>query len=194
MKFFKEGNMEKIIYGIILLIVVSAMFIFTGKQSDQQVIAPKTETQGSVMQENSQIEILEQRLAEKISSTIEQMRGVGKVKVLVTLNSGLKKEYAKDESITQRDSKVTDKQGSVQETTETTENDKLVIPSNALPVIVMEESPDIAGVLIIAQGATDPQIREEIFTAVKTLLNIEAVKINVSPMKEDDAADQKLRF
>lgn len=194
MKFFQEGNMEKIIYGIILLIVVSAMFIFSGKQADQQVLAPNTEAQSTVAQDNSQIEIMEQKLAEKISSTIEQMRGVGKVKVLVTLSSGLKKEYAKDESITKRDSKVTDKQGSVQETTETTENDKLVIPSNALPVVVMEESPQIAGVLIIAQGATDPQIREEIFTAVKTLLNIETIKINVSPMKEDDEADQKLRF
>lgn len=111
------------------------------------------------------------------------MRGVGQVKVLVTLSSGLKKEYAKDESVTKRDSKVTDKQGSVQETTETTENDKLVVPSNAVPVIVMEESPQIAGVLIIAQGASNPQIREEIFTAVKTLLSIQAEKINVSPME-----------
>lgn len=60
MKFFKEENMEKIVYGVILLIVVSAIFIFTGRQTDEQVLAPKTEAQSTgSSQENSQIETLE---------------------------------------------------------------------------------------------------------------------------------------
>jgi stage III sporulation protein AG len=46
----------------------------------------------------------------------------------------------------------------------------------------MEERPTVAGVLIIAEGAQDPNIRENIHNAVKTLLDIPTQKISVQPM------------
>ncbi|MDP4160888.1 MAG: stage III sporulation protein AH, partial [Bacillota bacterium] len=45
-----------------------------------------------------------------------------------------------------------------------------------------EDRPEVAGVLIIAEGARDPNVREEIHTAVQTLLNIPSSKITVRVM------------
>ena len=65
---------------------------------------------------------------------------------------------------------------------ETTETNHLVIAGNANPLIVVEQRPEVAGVLIIAQGASDPKIKEQIFEAVKTLLSIQPSKISVVPL------------
>ena len=110
------------------------------------------------------------------------MKGVGKVKVLVSYNSSLIKEFARDESVTQRTSKDSDKEGGTRETVEVTENNRLVLVGNTGALIVVEERPQIAGVLIIAEGASDPKVKEQIFEAVKTLLNIQPARINVAPM------------
>jgi hypothetical protein len=56
----------------------------------------------------------------------------------------------------------------------------VVVGENAL--IITEERPEVAGVLVIAQGASDPKIKEQVFEAVRTLLNIQPAKISVVPM------------
>lgn len=184
MNVFKEGFTEKVVMGMIMLIIVVAIFIFTNQPEKQVSMVNTAEAQSTVAvnKDLEGISALEKSLEEKIALTLEKMKGVGKVKVLVTYNSGLKKEFAKDESVTKRTSKESDKDGGIRETVEITENNRLVIVGNSGALVIIEERPQIAGVLIIAEGATDPKVKEQIFDAVRTLLNIQASKINVAPM------------
>ena len=132
---------------------------------------------------NSKISALEKDLENKLQSNISLMDGAGKVQVSVSFATGLKSEYARNQSVTKSNSKETDKTGGTRETTQETDNDQLVMPSgSSLPVTVMEDRPEIAGVLVIAQGARDPNVREAIHTAVQTLLNIPSARITVVPM------------
>lgn len=187
MKFLKEKMTEKITLGIILLIVIAAIFVFTAKE--QQPVATLLQDDAvpaaAVPADNSGIAALEKSIEDKITANLEKMHGVGKSKVMVTYSTGVKKEYARDESITKRTSKETDKQGGVRETVEVTENNKIIIAGNTNPLVVVEERPPIAGVLVIAQGANDPKIKEQIFEAVRTLLDVPASKISVMPMGGD---------
>ncbi len=180
---FKEGFTEKMMLSVVLLVVVAAIFVFTGK-NDKPTLSINTEAQpvAASPAESSGISALEKSIEEKIATNLESIKGVGKTKVLVTFTSGLKKEFARDQSTTKRTSKETDKEGGTRETVEVTETDKLVIAGNTNPLIVVEQRPQVEGILVIAQGASEPKIKEQIFEAVKTLMNIPPSKISVAPM------------
>lgn len=177
----KDQLTEKTTYLVLLLIVVAGFFIWTGQEKE----APTHTTQevlGSPKAGSTEIETMEKQLEDKIAVHLESIQGVGKAKVLVTFYSVAIKEYARDQSVTKKTSNETDKEGGTRQTEETTESNQLVIIGNENPVLIQEKRPEIAGVLVIAQGAADPKIKEQIFDAVRTLLNVPASKINVAPM------------
>lgn len=183
MNIFKEGTTEKILLSVVLLVIVAVIFIFTA-QDQQSIFSAEDEVKptASVPTESTTISVLEKSLEEKIAANLESIQGVGKTKVMVTYNAGLWKEYARNESTTKRTSKETDKEGGTRQTEEVTETNTLVLAGNAGPVLLVEQRPEVAGVLVIAQGANNPKIKEQIFESVKTLLGIQPSKISVAPL------------
>jgi len=169
-----------------VLALAAIAFIYAGKGG---VLPAGTQAKvadlgkSSPSESGTRLSNLEKELETKLQNNLQQMQGVGRVQVSVSLASGLKNDYARNNNVTKRTSKEQDKAGGVRETTEVTENNQLVIPNGASqPVIVMEEKPEIAGVLVIAEGASDPKVKEGIHVAVRTLLNIPAGKVIVEPM------------
>jgi stage III sporulation protein AG len=51
------------------------------------------------------------------------------------------------------------------------------------PVVVSQTSPEIAGVLVLADGANDPVLKEKLVQAVETVLDLPAYKVIVLPRK-----------
>lgn len=183
MKFFEEKS-PKLLISIVGAIVIAVVLMLTGKGSSStgSKLVQQPVTQGT-QSESTRIELLEKDLEKKLVQNLQQMTGVGRVQVSVTLSSSLKSDYATSGSVTKKTIKESDKTGGTRESSEVTENNQLVIPNGASqPVVVMEERPTVAGVLIIAEGAQDPKIRENIHNAVKTLLDIPTNKITVQPM------------
>lgn len=184
MKFFEELS-PKLILPIVAAIAIAVILMITSDGSSnvgmdlvQQPAALDLE------KDSTQIGLLEKDLEDKLVQNLQQMTGVGRVQVSVTLSTSLKSEFAMSGSVTKKNIKEADKTGGTRESSEVTESNQLVIPNGASePVIVMEERPTVAGVLIIAEGAQDPNIRENIHNAVKTLLDIPTQKISVQPME-----------
>ncbi|MHB1653783.1 MAG: stage III sporulation protein AH [Desulfitobacteriaceae bacterium] len=173
---------DKMLKLMVAAIVVSAGLIFWGKGSTPEITAVKP-TVLNPPADSNKINSLERSLESKLAENLRQMDGVGKVQVSVSLASSLKSDYAKNANVTKRTTEETDKAGGTRKSTEVTENDQLVLPNgNAQPVVIMEERPEVAGVLVIAEGAKEPKVREAVYTAVRTLLNIPTSKITVVPM------------
>ena len=186
MKSIKDlSSSDRMLIGLLALIAIAVSFITMGKTSttSAQGILTKPAQTTPASTSATKIGALEKELEGKLQANLLQMDGAGKVQVSVSLSTGLKSEYARNENTTSRKTKATDKAGGVQETTEVTENNQMVVPAGTtVPVMVMEDRPEVAGVLIIAEGASDPKVREEIHTAVQTLLSIPSAKIKVVPM------------
>ncbi|EGW36673.1 stage III sporulation protein AH [Desulfosporosinus sp. OT] len=184
MKLLKLISSDKMIIGLVALIAVGMSFIYLGKGAENPVQSMQANsTSTSVSTTNTKIGALEKELENKLQANILQMDGVGKVQVSVSFSTGLKNEYARNQNVTRRTSKETDKSGGTRETTEVTENNQVVMPNgSSQPVMVMEDRPEVAGVLVIAEGARDPKVREGIHTAIQTLLNIPSARITVVPM------------
>ncbi|MDD2234209.1 MAG: stage III sporulation protein AH [Desulfitobacteriaceae bacterium] len=167
-----------------IVVIGSVLMITFGKSGNSLPTTAVTDTvPAPESNEITKLNSLERDLENKLQTTLSRMSGVGQVEVSVSLYSGLKSNYARNENITKRTSKETDKASGTRETTEVTENNQLVMPNGvSQPVMVMEERPEVAGVLVIAEGAKDPIIKETIHMSLKTLLDIPAVKISVEAM------------
>ena len=184
MKMMKMISSDKMLIGLVALIAVGMSFIYLGKGPEtpaQSIQAKSGSTTTSTT--STKIGALEKELENKLQANILLMEGVGKVQVSVSFATGLKSEYARNDNVTKNTSKETDKAGGTRETTQVTENNQVVMPNgSSQPVMVMEDRPEVAGVLVIAEGARDPKVREGIHTAVQTLLNIPSARITVVPM------------
>jgi len=181
MRIFKEKLNEKVLLSVVVVVALTVIFFSAMEKEEPVSTADVQEVQTMTAAGGTGIPDLEKTLEERIASNLSSIQGVGKTKVLVTFTSGMRKEYAKDGSVTKKTSKETDKEGGTRETVEVTETNQLVIADSS-PVIIEEQLPEVAGVLVISQGASDSKIKEQIFEAVKTLLNIQPSKISVAPM------------
>lgn len=180
MNLFQDISPKVIIPVAAVVLAVALMSFARSGDSVNPVNQPSPQ---ALSAEENRISALEKEMEKKLVQNLQQMAGVGSVQVSVTLESSLKTDYATSGSVTNKTMKESDKNGGVRESTEVIENNQLVVPNNgSQPVIVMEERPTVAGVLIISEGASDPKVRENIHNAVRTLLDIPSNKINVQPM------------
>lgn len=94
------------------------------------------------------------------------------------------KEYAKD---TQKTERTTSEENgeSKQQTTELQENQTVVqqsgTQSGSGALLVEETMPEIRGVLIVATGARQPLVQEQLLQAAATVLQLSTDKIMVLP-------------
>lgn len=182
MNLFKDIQ-PKILIPAVLVVAAVCMLLYGKGGGGESVVPMNQAVENRDAVEVTRIGTLEKEMEKKLVQNLQQMSGVGSVQVSVTLSSSLRSDYATNGSVTKKTTKESDKSGGTRESTEVIENNQLVMPNGASqPVIVMEERPNVAGVLIIAEGASDPHVRENIHNAVRTLLDISSDKINVQPM------------
>ncbi len=136
------------------------MLLLAGRFETAEKPVLETEIQQSVPD-------TEKRLEEALRS----VEGVGEVKVVIY--------YAGSESRTIARDKVeeTDDEGKRYE-------EKVVFGRDSEPVVLRENSPEIRGVLIVAQGGGNTAVRARLISAAQALLGVEAHKIEVLKMKQ----------
>lgn len=132
---------------------------------------------------DDQVSCMEKELEEILSS----VQGVGKVRVMLTLESTNTKIVEKDIPDSSSSQKQQDQDGSMQESVSSSAEEKTVYEKSRdgdqIPYVISEEYPDVRGVLVIAQGGSSPEVVREIQEAVQALFHVEPHKIKVMKMK-----------
>lgn len=125
---------------------------------------------------------LEQALEEVLST----VAGVGKVKVMITLEDAGRAVIEKDESRTRNGSTEVDSAGGSRNTTDITETEKTIYTGSKsgeeIPYVTQMLSPKIAGVLVSAQGGGDASVAGDITDAIQALFGIPSHKIKIVKM------------
>jgi stage III sporulation protein AG len=131
----------------------------------------------------SNIQKAEQTLEKRLVNILSKIDGAGAVSVSVFLEESLEYEYAINVSTTEKKINENDKNGGTRMTDECNEDETLVLvrtPTNEeKPVVVKEIKPRIQGILVVAEGAKNPLVKEKIIRALQTLLNVSPAKISV---------------
>jgi stage III sporulation protein AG len=108
-------------------------------------------------------------LENKLCNVLSKVSGAGSVSVVITLESGFGFEYATNtetKTITSGDN----------ETTVTTET--VILVSNQ-PVIEKQNYPTIKGVVVVADGANDINVKLNIISAIETILQVDRQNITI---------------
>lgn len=173
--------------GVMLIIIAMPL----GKENAGTTEENKAETEQAqeladseqnVMAKETDIEEYRARLCSQLEDFLQQMDGVGKVKVYITMHSSSELIVERNSSYTKR----TEEEVS-QESTRTvgeTENDSQVVlveqeDGSEAPFVVKEMAPVVRGVVVAAQGGGDETIKKEITSLVMALFGIEEHKIRV---------------
>ena len=140
--------------GVLLLLVP------TSASKEDSSVAVQTE------EEDFSVEALE----EKLEQILAQIEGAGQVKVMLTVETGMKRIFAQD--------------GRLEQENESTqrESETVVISSGAgtqETVLVQQIYPKFQGALVVAEGGEDPSVRLNLTEAVAALTGLGADKISV---------------
>lgn len=180
---FKDRkNLYNIIVAIflgIMLIIISGDFL----KNDDKV---QTEISNDLIAYNntsSNNDSYEEQLETRLKKVLSEVQGVGKVEVMVTTESSkeivTKSDVSSNTSITKETSSNGDERNSQSNTYE----DNTVKINNDEPLILKELSPKVLGVLIVAEGGNNIEVKNSLIKATDALLNVGTHKIEVLPMK-----------
>lgn len=169
------NNLIIILLGSVIALIVVNVFSDT-KGIEKDEITSKKEVNYSVNSEDQYGVYLERKL-EKILS---ELKGVGKVSVMVTLESSVEKIAANNTVKTTENSIEEDSEGGRREVIrEEISTENVTKGSNEGLMVLRELNPSVQGVIVVAGGASDATVRESLYEAVKTVLNIKGNRVQI---------------
>lgn len=173
---------KKNYYNIITAIFIGIMLLFLTSSfttSAQQ----KEKTQDFAKQEIKTDSSYEANLEQRLGGILSQVSGVGEVDVMITLENGrelvTKEDNIGENSITNEKALNGDER-KIQSSKEQSTTVKI---NGDEPLVVKELSPKINGVLIVAKGGGNVDIKNTLIKATNALLGVEVHKIEVLEMK-----------
>ncbi len=181
MKWFekiKSGRKEQILIFFLAGVLLLVIAIPTEKGTLQET----GETEAAAQRSRPAAEELEERL----ELILGQVEGIGRTEVMITLKSDGQQIVEKDLE-RQEGKEESQNEGNADSSSQINSNESTVYQKdsqgNEIPYVVERISPEISGVLVIAQGGGDPVIANEITEAVMALFGVEAHKIKVMKME-----------
>lgn len=145
-----------------------------------------SETENRSDLSDTTVEALERRLEELLSL----VQGVGKVRVMITLQSSAETIVEKDSPVSRSNIVENDAQGGSRSTNEMDAEETTVYVTNGagekIPYVVKSLSPVIEGVSVVAEGGGNPLVQKNVTEMIQALFNLPVHKIAVVKMKEQN--------
>ena len=167
--------------GILLLVIVVPL----PENADQDSADPVT---ASAQEGNEDSQKYEEYLEKRTEETLRHVEGVGEVEVMITLRSTGQKIVEKDQQSSSQSTEETDSAGGTRSTEESSSDKTSVYEQGTdgsqIPYVTKEISPEVEGVVVIADGGDNAVVVRNITEAVQALFGVEAHKIKI--MKRAD--------
>ncbi len=128
----------------------------------------------------------ERAIAATVEEALAAVKGVGKVQVKVSIEMGPESVYARNVTKSSTSSTETTSSGETRENTSENETSQPVtgrFGTTESPLVERTVPVRVGGCLVVAEGASSSRVKQDIYRAVETLLNIPIYKIQVEPMK-----------
>lgn len=170
-----------LLVGVLLLVIV---FPTGEKETELTTNSPDTSSEGG-----NDLAAYERRMEQRLQDALENVDGVGKTTVMLTLGSTSQKVVEKDTQTDTQTASEEDSQGGTR-TTEDKSTNKISVYTQdeggtQVPYVSKELTPQVEGVIVIAEGGDNPVIIQNITEAVQALFGVEAHKIKI--MKQGDS-------
>lgn len=155
-----------IVSGILLIVLSCGGFSGGSKEASRETSTPLASEQ-----EVSDLQNYKEKMQGQVKDILEQVEGVGKVDVMITLHASREKVTLKDNVVNQ----------------EKREEESVLIEDenrSTSPYVVQEVEPQVEGILVVCGGGNQPAVQREIIAAISALFPVESHKIKVMKSKE----------
>jgi stage III sporulation protein AG len=162
------------------------LMVFAGSLVETHPPEPQVSNLESPLNQDDALSKNEQELENRLQEILGAVSGAGRVEVIVVLASGPERVFAQNVTKEERTVEEKDQAGGVRTTNEANEQGELVLlrqgsGNEGGPVLIKETRSEIAGVLILAEGAKNPELKEKLAQAVMTVLAVPPHKVTVLP-------------
>lgn len=123
----------------------------------------------------------------RLKEILEAINGVGRVNVMVTIEGSEEQVPAVNVNDSTSDTQEKDNTGGTRNTKQQNNGSTVVLSSDgskSTPLIIKTYKPKVVGVVVVAEGAKDTYIQNQIREAVTRAFNVKADKVSVYPMKK----------
>ena len=197
-KLTRDNFLIVILVGVLLLVIVWPVEDKDGKtqtqskqwDSETDIIKIRSDTKGQGEFTEADYEAGLASYAAQLEYSLEQflstMDGVGKVRVMVTLEDLGESVVEKDLSREKADSQESDSAGGSRKTTNSGMSEETIFDSSQgsskRPFVKQVLTPRVEGVAVSAQGGANARVAQNITEAIQALFGIEAHKIKIVKM------------
>lgn len=192
---FQKLTMEKWQWTIIFIGLVAGLFLmgsFFKIQEEKDPPPPKESSMLSVdapVTKEWTMKDYEEFYENSLRDILEQIVGVGKVTVMVNLDSTEEKVYQTNVQSGKQVTQEKDTQGGTRTVDDTTQSSQIVTVSNGggeSPIVVKTVKPKIRGVVVVANGVENMQVKAWIFDVIERSLDVPPHRISIVPRKKSD--------
>ena len=201
-QFLKKDNIIIFILAGVLLFIIAMPTQKTESQSGQNLFSAAKESasaigNGGTGKEASSSHDIEDSfgtdqeqayvrgLEEQLKDALEDVAGVGKVTIMITLQSSKELVVEKEEPVSRSSTTETDSKGGSRNVQSSEFQQKVVYVTksgDSEPYVVKTYAPRIEGILVVAQGAGTGTVNSTISEIVQALFGVEPHKIKVVKM------------
>jgi stage III sporulation protein AG len=179
----------------LLLLIISNMFNITSPDSESDHVLPISEEnltnveqetwkQNDQSDATSKIQSLEDAYEKDLNHLLEQMNGISNVEVMVNLDATNEQVYQKNLIIGSQVTKELDQNGGTREIDDETREQTVVIlrqGDKEIPLTVQTKKPEVRGVLIVANGVENMEVKKWVIDAVSKVLDVPVHRVSVMP-------------
>ena len=180
-EFLNKITNKKYINKLIIILIVGKMLLITAslfKDNKKEETTKKDNIEKEIKE--SDMEDYAYVLERKLEKILSQIKGAGNVDVMITLDETTEKIPAVNKTENQEKTSEEDSQGGVREINREDSTLQVVTKGNEGSILVLKEiKPKIKGVIIVAEGAYDIEVKEQLYEAVKTVLDVSGNKVEV---------------
>jgi stage III sporulation protein AG len=183
-----ENTAVVIIIGVIIIIAGSTLFGHKDNRKDNSVPETAATDNRTFRTDGTEIRTDAEDIETRLQTILSQIQGVGKVDVMVTYSATSEKVPAYDVKRSQDETDEKDSEGGTRKMRAEEYESNLVYEDSSTggktPVILKKLVPEIRGVLVVAEGAENVEVRDRICKAVTVVLDISAHKVQVVQRKK----------
>ena len=180
-----SGNkkiIENLVLFLILFIIVIVVINSLGEKETTSTHVGSINQIDYVSNNNN-----EKTLEEKLQDILSLIDGAGKVNVLISYSNGIEQVPMYDVKQNTTTVQESDTSGGVRKTEEISNEQNIIFNENGnvrTPVIKQTINPKVVGVLVIADGANNLNVKENLIKAVEATLDVSAHRVQVFARKK----------
>lgn len=186
--FIKEIFSKKYVANIVAFMAVAIIALIASNEFFGYDTASKNNTskpaEEILVQREDNRRTEEEKVEQRLQKILEKIQGAGDVEVMITFEIGTEVIPAVNTVSSEDNTEEKDSSGGTRTITSRSVTENVVIADDSSgnkPIVLKEIKPQVKGVIVVAEGADDVQVKARLYEAVKTVLQIPGYKVQVYP-------------